>query len=148
MIDSNQIIYKKIGNILWSIFPKQDDEIFLQGQVYEHQDFQLSRRCNSYIETIDIPPDIFLELIELLSDLKNNEIFSGECWTQFKISLTNEGKFKIEFAYIPQEDSWPGLYMRGVGDLTEYEADHVYYVPKEIWAERVKQKTQEPPKNK
>ncbi|MCY7296226.1 hypothetical protein HJG39_12400 [Alteromonas sp. a30] len=62
---------------------------------------------------------------------------SKENWTHFKASLTEKGKFKIEFAYIPEDDSWPGVYMKRVSDLTEEEAK-AHYIPEQDWLERVK----------
>lgn len=140
MLNNDQLIYQKLGNILWSIFPKNRDEIILQGQIYGHEDFQLLTRLDLKVESIEIPSDIFLEFINLLGDLRGNEIFSKDPWTQFRVSLTDKGRFNIKFAYIPEEDSWPGLYMRGISDLTEDEAENVYFVPKEIWKERVRLK--------
>ena len=62
-------------------------------------------------------------------------------WTNYKITLTEEGKFNIEFAYIPEEDHWPTLYMRRVSDLKEEELDQ-YYIPIEEWKKRLGLRTE------
>ena len=48
----------------------------------------------------------------------------------------------MKFAYIPDEDSWPMLYLRGVSDLADNEIKE-YGIPKEIWEERVKVKKEQ-----
>ena len=46
---------------------------------------------------------------------------NGEKWTHFTISLDENTNFKIEFAYIPEEDHWTSLHMKGISDLTKEE---------------------------
>lgn len=48
----------------------------------------------------------------------------------------------MKFTYIPDEDSWPMLYLRGGSDLAENEIKE-YGIPKEIWEERVKLKKEQ-----
>ena len=67
-----------------------------------------------------------------MEDLKRCSIFSKEPWTHFKVSLNEERSFKIEFAYIPEENSWVGLYMKSVSDLDQSELDE-YHIPLEEW---------------
>lgn len=73
-----------------------------------------------------------------MEKLNNSEIFK-EKWTHFKISLTEESKFNIEFAYIPEDDRWPELYMKAISDLKEEEQDE-YNIPIDEWEKRVKLK--------
>ncbi|TDF36118.1 hypothetical protein [Histophilus somni] len=42
------------------------------------------------------------------------------------------------FTAIPKEDYWVGLYMKGISDLTKEEAENEYFVPLDIWEERVR----------
>ncbi|MCY7294596.1 hypothetical protein HJG39_04020 [Alteromonas sp. a30] len=51
--------------------------------------------------------------------------------------MSELGKIKVNFAYIPEDDSWAGLYMKGVSDLTREEAK-ANYIPEKDWADRVK----------
>ena len=48
-----------------------------------------------------------------MEELRELEMFT-EKWTHFKISLSEEGKIDFAFAYIPKDDYWPGLFMKGV----------------------------------
>ncbi|OSI25097.1 hypothetical protein BV912_01605 [Neisseria dumasiana] len=75
-------------------------------------------------------------------------MFKSNPWTHCHISLSVSGKFNIRFAYISEDDSWPNLFMRGISDLTEDEAENIYYVPKEIWEKRVRVKIKLPEFNK
>jgi len=43
-----------------------------------------------------------------------------------RLELDEVGKMKVDFAYIPEWDSWPGLFMRGVSELTEAEISPPY----------------------
>lgn len=76
----------------------------------------------------------------LMEELRSLDIFKDK-WTNYKVTLTEKGKFNAEFAYIPEEDHWPGLYMKAVSDLKEEELDE-YNIPYEEWEKRVKLKNQ------
>ena len=90
-----------------------------------------------------MPGEIGDKIISLMEELRELEIFT-EKWTHFKISLTEEGKIDFAFAYIPEEDSWVSLYMRGISDLTEEEWEKDYsQIPKELWEERVRGKNEQ-----
>lgn len=90
----------------------------------------------------EIPHEIGQKIIILMSELRSLDIFK-EKWTNFKVTLSDTGKFNIEFAYIPEEDHWPSLSMRGISDLSEEELDRDYsQIPKELWKERVRIKNQ------
>lgn len=89
-----------------------------------------------------MPGEIGDKIISLMEELKSLDMFI-EKWTHFKISLTEEGKIDFEFAYIPEEDSWVSIYMRGISDLSEEELDRDYsQISKDLWRERVKLKEQ------
>ncbi len=60
---------------------------------------------------------------------------SREPFTHYRITLTKEMKFAIDFAYIPEEQSWPDVYMKPVGALTAEEAKALD-VPEERWLVR------------
>ncbi|WP_215900973.1 immunity protein YezG family protein [Acinetobacter sp. TUM15113] len=60
------------------------------------------------------------KICTLIDELRSLEIFK-EKWTNYRITLTEEGGFNTEFSYIPEEDHWPGLYMKAVSDLKEDE---------------------------
>ncbi|MCT9979465.1 antitoxin YezG family protein [Acinetobacter sp. I-MWF] len=90
----------------------------------------------------EIPHEIGQKIMILIAELRSLDNFK-EKWTNFKVTLIDTGKFNIEFAYIPEEDHWPSLSMRGISDLSEEELDRDYpQIPKELWEERVKLKEQ------
>ncbi len=87
-----------------------------------------------------MPGEIGDKIISLMEELRELEIFT-EKWTHFKISLTEEGKIDFAFAYIPKDDYWPGLFMKGVSELNEEELD-TYNIPLQDWEECMKLKEQ------
>lgn len=87
-----------------------------------------------------MPGEIGDKIISLMDELRELEIFT-EKWTHFKISLTEEGKIDFAFAYIPKDDYWPGLFMKGVSELNEEELD-TYNIPLQDWEECMKLKEQ------
>jgi hypothetical protein len=39
-----------------------------------------------------------------------------------RLEVDDAGQMKVDFAYIPEWDSWPGLFMKGVSEVPEEEA--------------------------
>ncbi|CAM0602398.1 immunity protein YezG family protein [Acinetobacter baumannii] len=142
---NEQEIYQKIGELLWSIMPQDAQIITFIGKIYpEYQGWGTSFILkNGKLSTFDFgeePADIELQIKDLANNLRNLDIFK-EKWTHYKITLTDTGKFNIDFAYIPEEDSWVSLYMKGISDLNEEELDKDYpQIPKELWKECIKMK--------
>lgn len=122
--------------------PFESEELILKGQLYvEHQEFQLISKTRDEVISLSIPTDVLLSSRDLMKKLQKCEIYTNEPWTQFEVILSNEGKFKINFAYIPEKDSWPRVYMKGISDFSEREWQETS-IPKEIWEKRVRQKKQ------
>lgn len=149
MLTEDQIIYQKIGELLWSIMPFEAIKIVFSAQLYKNKTQAGSRWFDknnikySFYQGWDNPVQhIDNEIIDLLLNLQKLPLFHKDPWTQCQVTLDEKGGFKIKFAYIPEEDSWNGLYMRGISNLTESELDDLYYIPKEIWQERVRLKKQ------
>ena len=133
MKTDDQVIYQRLGELLWSVMSPEDSNIIFRGQVYsDYQDFQLLSDIDQIPRYIEIPTNLFFDLRELVEDLKKCSVFSKEPWNHFKGFLNEEGSFKIEFAYIPEENSWVGLYMKSVSDLDQSELDE-YNIPLEEW---------------
>ena len=82
------------------------------------------------------------EILNFYSKLKETMAKFGSDWTQSRFTLDKNGKFDVRFAYIPEEDSWGSLYLRGISDLTLEEAEE-HNIPREIWEERVKAKKEQ-----
>ena len=143
----DQKIYQKIGELLWSIMHDEAQKVTYSGFLYpdfkgyRSRWFTKDNDEKGFNIGFDNPIEgVEKELESLINDLQKCDLFAKEPWTHFEASLNEECSFKIQFAYIPAEDSWPSLHMRGISDLTEEEAEHIYYVPKEIWEERVRLK--------
>ena len=133
MKTDDQVIYQKLGELLWSVMSPKDINIVFKGRIYsEHQDFQLLCETLEGYRYIEITNDLFFDLSKLMEDLRACLIFNKEPWTQFKVLLSEEGDFKINFTYVSEEDSWPGLYMRAVSDLNQTELDE-YNIPLKEW---------------
>lgn len=140
---NEQQMYQKIGELLWSIMPKEAKIIFCEGYIYSDTnscgfEWLNQNDKNDSFDFDKYPVEIGEKIIFLLEELRVLDIFR-EKWTHFKISLTEEGKIGFEFAYIPEEDSWVSLYMKGISDLSEEELDRDYpQIPKDLWKERVR----------
>lgn len=142
---NDQEIYQKIGELLWSIMAEEATIIFCTGMIYLDLNSYSFRWLtqdgkNKSFDFDKMPGEIGDKIISLMEELRELEIFT-EKWTHFKISLTEEGKIDFTFAYIPKDDYWPGLYMKGVSELNEDELD-TYNIPLEDWEECVKLKEQ------
>lgn len=134
-------IYHKIANILMIIISSEAKGILFDGFIY---DSSAQLGCfdilpNDDKKYIDLSSKYIIELEGLIRDLRECEIFSVEKWTHFEFYLSKDAKFKMNFAYIPEEDSWVNLIMRGISDLTEDESKKLG-IPKDLWLERIKHK--------
>lgn len=137
-----QDIYELIGKKIWSIFPTEASSINYYAQIFdEHYEYSVDFLVNEEIKWFEfgqLPKGVCEETIELLKLLGENDLFSQR-WTHCIITINNEGEFKINFSYIPEEDSWSGIYLKGVSDLTLEESEE-YFIPLEIWKDRVNRK--------
>jgi Fe-S cluster biosynthesis and repair protein YggX len=140
---NEQEIYQKIGELLWSIMATEARIIFCEGYIYPDTnscsfEWLTQNDKKDSFEFDEYPVEIGNQIISLITKLRALDIFR-EKWTHFKISLTEEEKIGFEFAYIPEEDSWVSLYMKGISDLSEEELDKDYpQIPKDLWKERLR----------
>lgn len=139
----DQEIYQEVGQLLWSIMPNEATVIYFTGDIYPEHYSGGAKWLLSNGEVSTFPfgnraYEIESKICDLMHDLQAMDIFN-EKWTNYKITLTDEGKFNIEFAYIPEDDHWPNLYMRRVSDLKQEELDE-YNIPLDEWEKRVKLK--------
>lgn len=135
--NESQKTIDKIGQLLWKIMPDEAVEISFPGKVFENSGEGGAHWINrngsiGHFPLGQRPYDVEDEIKRLARKLRQLPPFQKEPWTHFKATLTEDGKFNIQFAYIPEEDSWPGLFLRRVSDLTEDEANE-YYIPVEDW---------------
>lgn len=66
-----------------------------------------------------------------------------------RFEMDEQGKTQVDFAYIPEWDSWPGLFMRGVTDLSEEEARNpalsgTWGIDLALWHDRRARRAAEP----
>jgi len=141
----DQEIYQKISELLWSIMPEGATIMYFTGDIYpEH--FSGGAKWlfkNRKIETFAFGERAYEsenKICLLIDELRSLDIFK-EKRTNYKVTLTEEGKFNIEFVYISEVDHWPGLYMKGVSDLKEEELDE-YNIPRDEWEKRATLKEQ------
>ena len=140
---NEQKVYQKIGELLWSIMPQEAKIIYFTGKIYSTfrgwgTDFTLKNGITSSFDFGQEPTEIEWQIRDLMDDLINHDLFKDK-WNHYKISLTEEGKFNIDFAYIPESDDWVNLYMKGVSDLKREELDE-HNIPLEEWEKRVELK--------
>lgn len=128
-------IYQKFGQVLWSVMPSNETSILFRGAIYDtFTQFGCRRELiNGDTQLLDdIPQEKLNEMLSLLQTLQ-----AETNWTHCLIRLDITGKMTGHFIYIPEEDSWPNLVMKGISDLNEQEMDDEC-VPTELWEERVR----------
>ena len=140
-MNDDQKIYQEIANILASIMSSDAIAIIFDGFIYDtsSQIGCTNILLNNQKEFINLPSNLFIQLRNLIQKLQKCKIFANEKWTHFEVHLSKDGKFKMNFAYIPEEDSWVNLIMKGISDLSEEESSKLG-IPKDLWLERIKHK--------
>ncbi|ACA31419.1 immunity protein YezG family protein [Histophilus somni] len=136
--------YIEIAKVIWSIMSIEAKEYVVQCEIFPNTEscklfWITSKSIKKEYSMNDFPDEIATKLIFLFRDLNNLMKLDGNFWSHCQFTLTESGEFNIQFAYIPKEDSWNMLYMKGISDLTEEETKE-YYIPLEIWRDRVNRK--------
>jgi hypothetical protein len=72
------------------------------------------------------PRNVEDELRALALELQRTPPFDRQPFTHMRLEVDDTGQMKVDFAYIPEWDSWPGLFMKGVSELTEAEISPPY----------------------
>lgn len=77
-----------------------------------------------------------------------NVSFSRQPFTQMRSELTEQASMNVDFSYIPEWDSWPGLFMRGVRESREEASNpelcKTWGIDYEVWKERRARGAHEP----
>lgn len=137
----DQKILSDVGAHLWSIFDDSAKVIVFKGQLFDHHDqFQITfeRNDGTTFWTEHSRSDEPIEnIFNLLKQLKNTKRFEKNGFTHIQLRLNEEKKLSADFVYIAEGNSWPGLYMRGVSDLSRAEIEK-YYLPEDVWEARSK----------
>ena len=105
---NDQEIYQNLGELLWSIMAKDAGIMFCEGYIYPDSSsysFEWITKNNKtrWFDFDQIPHEIGQKIMILIAELRSLDNLK-EKWTNFKVTLTDTGKFNIEFAYIPEED--------------------------------------------
>ena len=113
----DQEIYQKIAKIMWSIMLPEAKIFEISGKCYgsfmEDESWFSDADGNRFQFAFDDVPILPLhEIMTLAAELKRLEPFAQKPWTHFKAVLHDSGKFKMEFAYVPEEENVIGVYMK------------------------------------
>ena len=87
-----------------------------------------------YFELGKNPAELERKVMEAAQRLKASLPFRDNPWSHFKFSISSDKRINVDFAYVPEDDDWVGVYMRRVSDLTLEEADAAY-IPEKDWRE-------------
>ena len=142
-MNADQKIITKIGQLLWSIMPMEAEKMIFEGFLYKDWPMftcyweQDSTRIDFKLG--EAPNEVEDEILSLSQSLRGTSVFQNNRFNHIRISLSDNQKINLQVRTIDREDSWPGLFMRGVSELTEEEATKkICYMPKEEWEKRVK----------
>lgn len=128
---------KAILNILLPIIPKEADIFY--GYIFIYSGYQASEYSylvgNTILNFNDFPNK---EYKEICNKLINFTSISNIKSNHFLIKISKKDNINLQFSFVPREDSWPGLYMKGISELTWTEAD-AYRIPYDIWKKKSKQ---------
>lgn len=133
------LIFQKIANLVYGIIPVDDDRVLIRGRLYPDF-YQIGIRrlsCDGLSELLETESLISDKVLFLLQDLQKCDYFKEEVWNHFELFLNRNGELIFNYINIIEEDTFPNLNMKGVSDLSEYEAK-AQHIPLKIWQERVK----------
>ncbi len=122
-------ILQEMGKLLWSIFRTDANRAVFMCRSFPEStggettiQFFSSEGALRKSDGEATPFDIWDRMRDLTRDLQLTPPFDRQPFTHMRLELTDQTKMNVEFAYIPEWDSWPGLFMRGVSDVPEDEA--------------------------
>lgn len=124
---ADQEIIHHIGKVLWNIFPTEAATTIVVGWFYESSHATRLDWCDAQRKRIGpiglgaTPREPMRTIETLCLELQRTPPFDRQPFTHMRYELSSEGKVNVDFAYIPEWDSWPGLFMKGVSELTEAE---------------------------
>ena len=118
VMKKDQEIFQEIGRLLWSIMPLDIEKIILFGKDYESysqtqfilKDKKGILRSFAFQEAND--DQIGKQILDLAIKLRFIPPYTTSPWTHFKVELTDNCQFKIDFKYISWEDDSSGIFMR------------------------------------
>ncbi len=137
----DQAIYRKIGKIMSKIAPPAAAEMIVRGHVFESYNegfasWQTDAGTEDRFPSMKAYPGREVDdIMDLVEELVRTPVFEAAPFTHFEMRLRPDGGFDARFANIPEEQSLPGLYMRGAADLTLDQAKE-FGLSREDWEEK------------
>lgn len=130
-MSNQQEILRGIGKKLWSIFPPRMTSICFEGCFYGnaggHSVYWRDPNGSKHgFELSNHPDELLEEMADAARCLQRTPPFDRQPFTHMRLEVDDAGQMKVDFAYIPEWDSWPGLFMKGVSELTEAEISPPY----------------------
>lgn len=124
---NEQSIIMEVGQALWSIMPRKAKTITFQTQLYDgfgqSTVFWTTRWGRPHDFGFDeFPEEIVFRIEDLLKTLRETERYVAEPFTHAEVSLSSASKVNLKFAHVSEDNSWAGLFMKGVSDLALFEA--------------------------
>lgn len=121
---------KEVKKLVKKLLSMHGDTVILRGKVYPEVRgllfyWLIDGKRHDY--GFDAEPPEVRQVLDILTDELNYE--------HFLITADKPGKIDIKTRHIPEEDSWPGLIMKRVSELTEEELEDCH-ISKEEWEER------------
>ena len=132
-------IIEDIAKKVWSIMPKKAHKYVIKYEINEDIGQRKSYWEDSFknkgnMSLNEYPSDILDDIGHLLKELKSH---MNNQWNHCCFILFDNMEFNINFSSVSEEDSWPGLFMKGVSDLS-YDEIANFHIPLEYWEERVR----------
>lgn len=124
----NESLVDKLGKLLWQVLPHEAKLIQFRGQFYEEHfqcGFEWFNEKSVRLGPVKYDDRLMAarsDAANLVISLQRTPPFANEPFTHMRFAMDDEGKTQVEFAYIPEWDSWPGLFMSGVSEVPEDEA--------------------------
>lgn len=133
-------ICNEIAKKLWSIMPSDAKEIYYVAAFHNWgtaagiDNWLLDDGTYGCYEDYQSRPEsIEFEINDLVKQMRKMAEFKHDIWSDVRITLNNSGRITLDFAYIPDFDSKPNLYMNGISDLSYLEAYDRHGVPIIDW---------------
>ncbi|QIW16759.1 hypothetical protein A4G20_10680 [Pasteurellaceae bacterium RH1A] len=133
--------YDEVINELWKLMPHEASEYVFFCYIYDGDESIRAFWKSNTGEKIEydlknFPHEILYKVLDLIKTYKKKY---EQSWTHCRISIDNLGEFLINFSYIAEEDSWPGLFMKGISDLS-WEETYEHFIPEDVWLDRIKRR--------
>lgn len=155
--ENSSKVLESLGKALWSVFLPEADQVIFRIKMFDGLSgertisfFRSGKLIPNSLENPQISSAYLHDTLAPISkQLQHTPPFDRQPFTHMRFELTDQAKMNVDFAYIPEWDSWPGLFMRGVSELSEEEAKNpalsgTWGIDYDIWKERRAQREREP----